>query len=300
MFSVLIATYNRPDLLAQALAALIDRTSEKPDEVVIVNGGDERAAAVVQQYSGRNGVRIKLIRTVNRNLATSRNSGLPACEGDIVAMTDDDAEVFPDWVSCMKQIHSEHPEAGAVGGAVLGASSGVHFLSRLADMVTFSSPDTPRYVRNLPGVNVSYKRSALDRVGAQDESLFRGEDVDFNWRIKKLGFEIYYDPRIKVVHHHRPSISQFLCQHHMYGRAYYLVRRKWPDMYCVYPHRIRVFRDVAKWGYCLLSIVYQPLIFAAKLERWSDKFLAFPWLIANQFAWKGGMAYEWFRTLRRD
>lgn len=296
MFSVLLATYNRPDLLAQALAALIDRTSEKPDEVVIVNGGDERAAAVVQQYSGRQGVQIKLIRTVNRNLATSRNAGLPACEGDIVAMTDDDAEVFPDWVSCMKQVHSEHPEAGAVGGAVIGATGGVDFLSRLADVVTFPSPDTPRHVRNLPGVNVSYKRSALGRVGLQDESLFRGEDVDFNWRVKKLGFEVYYDPRIKVVHHHRPSVREFLRQHHMYGRAYYLVRKKWPDMYCVYPHKLRCTRDVLKAGYYVAAIAIEPLRAATTLNRWTDRLRAVPLLVCTQLAWRGGMLVQRLRN----
>jgi glycosyltransferase involved in cell wall biosynthesis len=42
---------------------------------------------------------------VTKNLAASRNVGLPHYTGDIVAMTDDDAEVFPDWVAQMKRAH---------------------------------------------------------------------------------------------------------------------------------------------------------------------------------------------------
>src|SRR5579871_6779233 len=117
-FSVLICTYNRHEILGVALNALINKTLEKPDQVVVVNGGDERTDQVVQQYMGLHNIDLKLIKTPNKNLATSRNVGLPHCTGEIVAMTDDDAEVYPDWVTVMKRVHAEHPEAGAVGGAV--------------------------------------------------------------------------------------------------------------------------------------------------------------------------------------
>jgi glycosyltransferase involved in cell wall biosynthesis len=48
-FSVLICTYQRHELLDKALSALIDATDEKPDQVVVVNGGDERANWVVER-----------------------------------------------------------------------------------------------------------------------------------------------------------------------------------------------------------------------------------------------------------
>lgn len=287
--SVLICTYNRPEMLDRALTALIDRTDEKPDQVVVVNGGDSRADQVVNSFVGHSNVRVQLVNTVNVNLAVSRNLGLSYCEGEIVAMTDDDAEVFPDWVSLHKRLHREHPEAGAVGGAVIGVSSQKSFLSRLSDVVTFVSPPEPANVRTLPGVNVSYKRQVLQQVGPQDESLFRGEDVDFNWRIQNLGYSIYYNPSVKVLHHHRPSLRRFLHQHHMYGRAYYLVRRKWTGMYCVYPHKITRFRDLLKLAYFFVAIFYEPLQFGCKLSKLTDRALAVPVLFLNQLAWKSGM-----------
>ena len=302
-FSVLICTYNRPDLLAQCLEALICRATEKPDEIVVVNGGDLRADEVVLRAKGEEqgakgkgervegegqGIEIKLIKTVNKNLAASRNVGLPHCTGHIIAMTDDDAEVFPDWVTQMKRLHAEHPEAGVVGGPVIGADSD-SFISRLADRVTFSSPADARYVRTLPGVNVSYKRAVVDGIGPQDESLFRGEDVDYNWRAKRLGYEVYYDPAVRVLHHHRPTLGKFLNQHYMYGRAYYLVRRKWPEMYCVYPHALRQTKDVLKALNFMAAPFYEPLQYAWRLDRIADRLPAYPILLANQLAWRGGM-----------
>ncbi len=296
-FSVLVCTYNRPDMLEMALNALINRTDEKPDQVVIVNGGDERTDTLVNEYSVvgcRSSVVVELIRTINKNLAASRNIGLAHCTGEIVAMTDDDAEVFPDWVTQMKKVHSEHPEVGGLGGAVLGAESDKSLLSRIADVAVFSSPPRPGYVRTIAGVNVSYKRPVLQAVGLQDETLFRGEDVDFNWRVRKLGYKIYYDPEIKVLHHHRPNFRQLLHQFYMYGRAYYLVRRKWPEMYCVYPRGISRLKDLLKLVYFIVSTLSDPFISARKMSTWVDRILALPVSYALHIAWKSGMVIQKF------
>lgn len=286
-------------MLERALEALVEHTIEKPDQIVVVNGGDECADKVVQQFVGRHSIDVCLVKTINKNLAASRNVGLPHCRGDIVAMTDDDAEVYPDWITQIKRIHAEHPEAGAIGGAIVGAASGKSLISRLADIVTFPSPAEPIYVRTVPGVNVSYKREVLDGIGPQDETLFRGEDVDFNWRVKLLGSEVLYHPAIKVKHHHRPTLRQFLLQHYMYGRAYFLVRRKWPEMYCVYPHTFRSVKDYLKAIHFLVATLYQPILFARKLPTWQDKVVAVPILIANQVAWKVGMMHQKLLSMQR-
>lgn len=290
-FSVLICTYNRPDMLAQCLQALVCRITEAPNQIVIVNGGDARTDALVNEFmpqAAARGIQLQLVRTVNKNLAASRNAGLPHCTGDLIGMTDDDAEVFPDWVTQMKRAHAEHRDAGAVGGTIVGVKRD-SFLSRLSDEVTFAAYPTARSVRTVPGVNVSYKRKAVELAGPQDETLFRGEDVDYNWRIGLFGWDIYYDPAVRVLHHHRPTLWKFLNQHYMYGRAYYLVRRKWKEMYCVYPHGVRSERDVLKMVNFAAAIFYEPLRYAGRMERTADKILAYPVLVANQMAWRGGM-----------
>lgn len=293
-FSVLICTYNRPELLQKALTALLHGTTEPPDQVVIVNGGDERAVQIVEEFVNTPDIEIKLIKTTNKNLATSRNIGLPYCTGDIVAMTDDDAQVFPDWVIQMKRAHAAHPEAGAVGGPVLGTNT-ESLVGKVADLITFPSGSEPHYVRTLPGVNVSYKWEAVEKAGLQDESLFRGEDVDYNWRIKQLGYEILFDPAIKVYHHHRPTVGGFLNQHYMYGRAYYLVRRKWPEMYCIYPHRLRRPKDMLKGLNFIASPFYQPFLSSRRIPEMAIRLQAIPLLFFASLAWQGGMLVQAFK-----
>jgi GT2 family glycosyltransferase len=290
-FSVLICTYNRHELLRKALQALIVGTKEPPDQVVVVNGGDERADRVAKAFMEWHGIEIKLVKTVNKNLAASRNVGLPHCMGDIIAMTDDDAEVFPSWVTHMKRAHQEHPEAGAVGGPVLGTNKD-SLVGKVADLITFPTWPEPRYVRTLPGVNISYKREVVEQVGFQDETLFRGEDVDYNWRVKRLGYQIYFAPHIKVYHYHRPTLRSFLNQHYMYGRAYYLVRRKWSAMYCIYPHGFQRPKDVLKALNFVAGLFYQPFLSARRLSSWPNRLKALPLLLAAGFAWRNGMIVQ--------
>lgn len=299
-FSVLICTYNRPELLTMSLAALVEGTTEKPDQVVVVNGGDDQADEIVKKYAEQTRVEMKLVKTFNKNLATSRNIGLEHCTGEIIAMTDDDAEVFPNWVTMMKKIHAERPEAGGVGGAILGAASSASLLSRMADISTFSSPPAPCYVRTIAGVNVSYKRAALASVGKQDETLFRGEDVDFNWRIKQLGYEIYYHPDIKVRHHHRPTFKGMLNQFYMYGRAYYLVRLKWLNMYCIYPHEIKKPFDLLKLINVAAGIFYQPFITAMKLPSLLDRIASVPAFFLFGISWRWGMIEQKYLPKKRS
>ena len=286
--SVLICTYNRHDLLDLAVRSIVEGCSEKPDELVVVNGGDERADEVVRRYENRNSVEVRLIKTVNVNLANSRNIGLAACRGDFVAMTDDDAEVFPDWITRLRETFAANPGAGAVGGLVLGTNSD-SLVGKVADAITFPGWDKARDVRTLPGVNIAYRREALEKVGLQDITLFRGEDVDFNWRVLQAGYTIQFDPSIKVYHTHRPTVKGFLNQHFMYGRAYVLVRRKWPEMYCIYPRQFGGLRDLIKGGHFFVGAFYQPLQHMKRVPgRW-DRVKALPLLYAAAIAWRWGM-----------
>ena len=171
---------------------------------------------------------------------------MPLCIGDLILQTDDDARPMPDWVEKIEHAHDTYPTAGVIGGDVID-SGGRSFLSRVADIATFPHYDKMYQVRNVPGVNSSYKKELTKQVGKYDISLFRGEDVDYNWRAFQMGWKILYIPDAKVLHIHRSTWYGLFYQHYMYGRAHYLVRNKWPKMYSHYPKRVDSFYSLCKW-----------------------------------------------------
>lgn len=286
--SVLLCTYNRPELLRGALQALIDETIEKPDQVVVVNGGDARADEVVQSFMGRPNVEVKLINTMNVNLAASRNVGLPHCTGDIIAMSDDDARVAPDWVASIRRAFAENPSLGAVGGPVLLLSPRT-LLERVAHIVTFPPAPSVGLVRFLPGANIAFTREAVLRLGPQDQSLTTGEDEDYAWRLARTGGKLSFDPRVVVFHLPNNSLVLLARKLFRYGRDYLRLRRKWPDI----PSRApRSLVQLPKLILFLLAFLYQPLLDSRVLARLPDRILALPYLYAASFAWRLGILAE--------
>jgi GT2 family glycosyltransferase len=146
----------------------------------------------------------------------------------------------------MVKAHKNNPDCGVIGGRVIDASRG-NFLSKIADIATFPNHNSTQKVRSVAGVNSSYKKEVIESVGEYDETLFRGEDVDFNWRAIQKGWDVLFCPEIKVKHLHRPTWKGLFQQHFMYGRAHYLVRNKWPEMYSHYPLKITSFKLILKW-----------------------------------------------------
>ena len=176
----------------------------KPDEIIIVNGGGDNDCQKTLEKWELKFHSMKIIKTNNINLAANRNIGLPYCSGDIILQTDDDARPLPNWIEKMVKAHKKYPEAGVIGGDVIDAS-GNSFLSNIADVSTFPHHNSICEVRNVPGVNSSYKREVIEQVGEYDENLFRGEDVDYNWRAILQGWKVLHIPEIMVVHVNRAT-----------------------------------------------------------------------------------------------
>ena len=254
--SVLICTFNRGDLIEKTLKSLIINQTNKPDEIIVVNGGGPRNCEGVLENWSKKFNKLKIIRTKNINLANSRNIGLEHCHGDLILLTDDDARPYPDWIEKIKKYHLKYPNSGLIGGDVISEYNG-SFLSKIADATTFPRYKSIRNVRSLPGVNSSFKMQVIKMVGKYDISLTRGEDVDFNWRVLEAGWNITYVPNIKVKHFHRNSWSELCYQHYMYGRSYYLIRNKWKKMYSIYPHKLNSLKKILKY---FSSWTYTPML----------------------------------------
>lgn len=286
--SVLICTWNRGDLIDDTLRSLIEGSSVKPHEIIVVNGGGEKNCSNTLDFWKSKCSYLFTYEIENITLSHSRNFGLKKLSGEIILMTDDDALVAPDWIKCSLKLHKEYPKAGAIGGPVLDAS-GDSLLYKVADFSTFPFLKELTQVRSIPGVNSTYKIEALNAVGDYDVNLFRGEDVDFNWRISQLGWQVLYSPELRVYHKHRATWRGLFRQHFMYGRAYVLVRNKWPEMYCAYPRRINTAKNLLKLVYYWI----QPFFDAyAKIKNRSsslNEIFAYPFIVLLQYYWRLGV-----------
>lgn len=290
--TVLIATYNRKELLEQCLQHLIDKAEALPDEAVIVVGGRDGSDQLVEDYQKRYPF-FKLVEIENKSLGDSQNKGLPYCTGNLVATLDDDAFVFRDWATMVKQAHLEHPEAGCIGGRIINLFPD-NLIARLESHIGLPYDKKDGfYTRTVAGVSCTYKREAMERVGLFDDTLPAGMDSDYNWRVTRTGYKVLFDPRIKMYHRNRTNLRGFLKQQTWYGRGYYLVRKKNPDLYSAYPRNLGRWQDWVKLFWFVPGVFSEALLKGIQAKSFGDKIRFTGLLVLKEIWWRYGWVKQW-------
>lgn len=184
--SVVIATRNRPEMLREAIEAVVTQTYEGPIECVIVFDQTEPDLTLVSEDEHR---LIRVITNAERKpgLAGARNTGILAATGDYVAFCDDDDIWLPTKLA--KQVAS-------IGSAVISATGivinyGDSRVERVPDASTFTLETLvrKRLMEAHPSTVMIRRDVLLDKIGLVDEVLpgSYGEDFDFIIRAVQAG-----------------------------------------------------------------------------------------------------------------
>lgn len=259
--SVVIVNWNTRELLRACLSSLRAALGASPlqSEVIVVdNASSDGSARIVAEEFPE--VRLEA-NAENSNYAAGNNQGLRLASGEFILLLNPDTVVPAGAPEALVEYLRQHPQAGLVAPAL------VHPDGRLQDSVRgFPTPralagELLRLRRLFPGSEwASYfprdlpsdrpvavdqpmtsalllRKSALEEVGPFDEQfpLFFN-DVDLCYRLKQAGWEIVYDPRVRIVHHVGASTRQIpvraiLLSHEGLRRFYathYRGRLFWP------------------------------------------------------------------------
>lgn len=214
--SVILSTYNRGELLDDALESILDQTDPgtPPFELIVVdNNSTDGTRQAVERLAARDG-RVRYLFEPQQGLSYARNAGLRQARAPLIAFTDDDVRAQPDWVAAIVRAFAEHPEADVVGGRVLPRwpEPPPAWLTRdhwsplaLVDFGAAPVDVTPDNPICLVGANLAVRREVFDAVGdfATDLQRVRDgigslEDHEFQLRLLRIGRKGVYDPRIVV------------------------------------------------------------------------------------------------------
>lgn len=219
--SVLIPTYRRTTDLARCLEALKGQT-RFPDEVLVVaRNEDTETRDLLTDFDPEHLV-LRKVAVEKPGTVAALNAGLDVAEGDIIAITDDDAAPHSDWLARIEEHFRSDPGVGGVGGR-----DWVHRGGRVDDgerevvgkvrwfgrIITNHQLGVgkPREVDILKGVNSSYRSAALQ--GLRFDERLRGEgaqtceDYCFSMAVKRAGWKLVYDPAVAVDHYLSPRIE---------------------------------------------------------------------------------------------
>jgi len=208
-FSIVINTLNRADYLDDAIRGVCQLDYDN-FELIVVNGpSTDRTEEILIPWSNR----IKLRSCSAANLSVSRNVGIEAASGDVVAFLDDDAVPHPEWLRRLSH-HYADPRIGAVGGFTIDNSGcnwqvrkticdrfgNAHNVDNFFDERALNFPGTP-YYPSLLGTNSSFRRSALYEIGGFDHTFaYLLDETDVCLRLVDAGWRVAYEPDALVFH----------------------------------------------------------------------------------------------------
>jgi cellulose synthase/poly-beta-1,6-N-acetylglucosamine synthase-like glycosyltransferase len=115
LFSVIIPTYNRKDLLEQALASVWAQTSTDYEVIVADDGSTDGTWEELQAF----GSGVRVLRQENKGAGAARNAGAAAAKGSYLAFLDSDDLWFPWTLGVYKQVALQHASPAFITGMPL-------------------------------------------------------------------------------------------------------------------------------------------------------------------------------------
>lgn len=190
------------------LSALARQDCDDFEVIVVVDGDVDNSAAVLQRLTAEHpGMALRtIVFPENRGRAAALNAGAAAAQGRILIRSDDDLEPSPDYVRNHMAEHAGDP-VGVIGlyrnvfpetayARVYGRAADERFRS---DALASDGDDQWRYWAG----NVSVLREIHERLGGYDERYraYGWEDVDFGYRLKRMGIPVRIQPSLTTAHH---------------------------------------------------------------------------------------------------
>jgi len=208
VFSIVLPTYNRPELLRRAISSVCRQTF-RDFELIVVDDGSTMSCDLPEPRDRR----IQLIRNPsNLGVAGARNVGIEAARGTYISFLDDDDEYRGSFLSstyaCLKNTPASIGVSWcsaqyiryAQGPAATQRTEVREFATKYDDRCCLFEA----FVSIGMGFGVTFKASCLKKVGRFNTKLKVLEDTDFFFRVLLQGFIPVVVPGIQVVLHDHP------------------------------------------------------------------------------------------------
>jgi glucosyl-dolichyl phosphate glucuronosyltransferase len=267
--SVVLATYNRAaslQITLESFAASRIPSTLSWELLVVDNNSNDDTAAVVRRFTQRLGPSVRYIFEGRQGRSAALNAGIAQASGDVIAFTDDDVILDPEWLAQLFHAFDD-PSVSAVAGRILPLWS--HSQPKWLDIdgqqavVNFDLGDQPQEIQIAPmGANSAFRKEVFSKYGLFRLDLgVRGskhtitcDDTEFGGRLMPGRERIVYCSAA-VIHHPvdpKRTTKKYFLTWYFYNGVSLTRTGGLPDVGVFYfgvPRWLygRLFRDLGKW-----------------------------------------------------
>lgn len=217
--------------------ASVAAQTRAPDEVIVVDGGSTDGTLPTLE----NAPGITVISEPGANISRGRNVAIRAAAHEVIAVTDADCALSPDWLERIL----EPLDAGASVVAGFYRPVGRNLVQRLTAAVSLPDRDEIRPGWMPSSRSLAFRREAFDAVGGYPEWLEVGEDMYFDHRLVEAGFEPMLALDAVAEWELRPTLAATWRQYFRYAEG--------DALGGMYPERHAL--RFATYGFLLLTVV---------------------------------------------
>ncbi len=217
--SVIIPTHNRPDKIADTVAALRQQTLPATEyEILVMDDGSTPPVVLTGEIENP---KCRVLRLEGVERSAARNAGATVAQGRILLFLDDDIGVKADFLAAHIRAHEEWPGALVVGAIHLPPETLKTPFGRFRQNLELNGLPKKRGVvamRNFcTAANMSFDRNQYFELGGFNSGIHSAEDQDFALRHTARGGQIVFIPEADTVHYDHSLDLQSYCRRVEWG-----------------------------------------------------------------------------------
>lgn len=225
LVSIIIPTKDHTDLLEDCVNSILEKTTYKNYEILILDNNSEQAESFKTfKRLEKKDPRIKVIDAFFEfNWSKLNNFGIKNSNGEVYIFLNNDTEIItPDWIERLAE-NALRDDVGVVGGLLLFEDNTIQHAGVVVGMNgwadhayagmeqvhaanNFVSPMVNRDVLAVTGACMAIAKKTIDKIGLFDESfIVCGSDVEICLRSYENGLNVLYNSRVKLYHYESKS-----------------------------------------------------------------------------------------------
>lgn len=192
--SVVIPAFNEEKYLPACLESFKKQTFTDFEIVVVDNNSTDKTVQITKQFGAR------VVKETTQGMTPARERGFRAAKAEIIARTDADTIVTPNWLEVIYKTFKKYPRVVATTGPLLSPSRKIP--NKITSTYSYViSAKLGKLISGHPyllGPNMAVRKSAWRKIKVHTDDTKVHEDIDLSCHIASIG-EILWQPQMKVI-----------------------------------------------------------------------------------------------------
>jgi len=230
--SVILPILNEERDLSNCISAILQQDYPSNIEVILALGPSKDKTTQIAEKLSELDSRIKLVNNPTGQTAAGLNLAIKASSYEIICRIDGHSEISNNYVKTAVEI-LQQKNAVNVGGLMhADSNTGLQRVIAQAMRSKLGVGSSKFHTGGSAGESDTvylgtYKKSAVIAAGGFDERYIRAQDWELNYRLRKNGGLIWFDPRLQVTYRPRRTFKKLARQYFQYGRWRRVISRQY-------------------------------------------------------------------------